>query len=111
MATPTRYREAARVTQPPRRGSRRVLTWIVVGLLALVAAAAAYWALARSGAAPAPPAVTIQSAPPVSSTSIAASSVPEPTTPAAGVARTANGCLGGTDPYQAVLAAQQGATP
>ena len=25
--------------------------------------------------------------------------------------RTANGCLGGPDPYQAVLAAQQGATP
>jgi hypothetical protein len=99
------------VTQPPRRGSRRVLTWILVVVVALVAAVAAYWALARSGAAPAPPAVTIQSAPPVSHTSIAASSVPEPTTPAAGAARTANGCLGGTDPYQAVLAAQQGATP
>jgi hypothetical protein len=110
MATPTRYREAARVTEP-RPASRRVLTWIVVVVVALVAAAAAYWALARSGAAPTPPAVTIQSAPPVSNTSIAASSVPEPTTPAAGAARTANGCLGGTDPYQAVLAAQQGATP
>ena len=95
----------------PRRASRRVLIWIVVVVVALVAAVAAYWALARSGAAPAPPAVTIQSAPPVSHTSIAASSVPEPTTPAAGAARTANGCLGGTDPYQAVLAAQQGATP
>ena len=39
---------------------------------------------------------------------------PRPTgepTATAGAARTANGCLGGPDPYQAVLAAQQGATP
>ena len=48
MATPTRYREAARVTEP-RRASRRVLTWIVVVVVALVAAVAVYWALARSG--------------------------------------------------------------
>ncbi len=100
----------------PRPTSRRVLTWIVVGLVALVAAIAAYWALTRSGTAPAPPPVTIQSAPPASSTTITDSFKPEPTpsataTVSAGQTRTANGCLGGPDPYQAVLPAQQAATP
>src|SRR6478672_3351133 len=113
MATPTRYREAARVTEP-RPASRRVLTWIAIGLVALVAAVAAYWALTRSGAAPAPPPVTVQSAPPASSTTITDSIGPEPATPttvSAGQTRTANGCLGGPDPYQAVIPAQQAATP
>ena len=57
MATSVSDREAARVTEP-RRAPRRVLTWIAIGLVALVAAVAAYWALTRSGTAPAPPAVT-----------------------------------------------------
>ena len=98
----------------PRRAPRRVLTWIAIGLVALVAAVAAYWALTRSGTAPAPPAVTIQSAPPASSTTITDSFGSEPVTPttvSAGQARTANGCLGGPDPYQAVIPAQQAATP
>ena len=98
----------------PRRAPRRVLTWIAIGLVALVAAVAVYWALTRSGTAPAPPAVTIQSAPPASSTTITDSFGPEPATPttvSAGQTRTANGCLGGPDPYQAVIPAQQAATP
>src|SRR5690348_8516746 len=111
MATPTRYREAARVTQP-RPVSRRVLTWIVVVVVALVAAAAAYWALARSGAAPAPPPVTVGASPSPTPTLSSPAVSAEPSTPTgAGQVRTTNGCLGGTDPYQAVLAAQQGATP
>jgi hypothetical protein len=113
MATSTSDREAARVTEP-RRAPRRVLTWIAIGLVALVAAVAVYWALTRSGTAPAPPAVTIQSAPPASSTTITDSFGSEPVTPttvSAGQARTANGCLGGPDPYQAVIPAQQAATP
>ncbi len=89
----------------PRRAPRRVLTWIAIGLVALVAAVAVYWALARSGAAPAPPPVTAQATPPPSTPA----GTGEPS--AGGEARTANGCLGGPDPYQAVLAAQQGATP
>ena len=113
MATSVSDREAARVTEP-RRAPRRVLTWIAIGLVALVAAVAAYWALTRSGTAPAPPAVTIQSAPPASSTTITDSFGREPATPttaSAGQTRTANGCLGGPDPYQAVIPAQQAATP
>jgi hypothetical protein len=105
------------VTQP-RPGSRRVLLWIAIGVLALVAAVAVYWALARGGAAPTPPAVTISSAPSASSTTITDSFGPEPTTNtaattagAAGQVRPANGCLGGPDPYQAVLPAQLAATP
>ena len=95
----------------PRRARRRVLTWIAIGLVALVAAVAVYWALARSGTAPTPPPVTIQSAPTVSSTTITDSSIGEPSPTATGQARTANGCLGGPDPYQAVIPAQQVATP
>jgi hypothetical protein len=90
------------MSRPRRR--RRVLAWTAVVVLALVAAVAVYWALARSGAAPAPPPVTAQATPPPSTLATG-----EPT--ATGAARTANGCLGGPDPYQAVLAAQQGATP
>src|SRR6476660_887739 len=111
MATSVSDREAARVTEP-RRAPRRALIWIVIGLVALAAAVTVYWALARSGAAPAPPAVTVGEAP--TSTTVAPSAG-EPTTPtgsgSAGQVRTANGCLGGPDPYQAVVAAQQGATP
>ncbi len=90
------------MSRPRRR--RRVLAWTAVVVTALVAAVAVYWALARSGAAPAPPPVTAQATPPPSTPATG-----EPT--ATGAARTANGCLGGPDPYQAVLAAQQGATP
>ena len=82
----------------PRRAPRRVLSWIAIGLVALVAAVAVYWALTRTGTAPAPPAVTIQSAPPVSSSTITDSSVAEPATQStvpAGQPRVANGCLGG----------------
>jgi hypothetical protein len=103
------------VTQP-RPGSRRVLLWIAIGVLALVAAVAVYWAMARGGAAPTPPAVTISSAPSKASTVSSDHSATEPTsqvtqTATAGGTRPANGCLGGSDPYQAVLPAQQAATP
>ena len=84
MATSVSDREAARVTEP-RRAPRRVLVWIVIGLVALVAAVTVYWALARSGAAPAPPAVTVGEAP--TSTTAAPSSSAEPTTPTGGVGR------------------------
>ena len=96
----------------PRRAPRRVLTWILVVVLALLAAVAAYWALARSGAAPAPPPVTVGETPlPTPTLSSPAVSTESSTPAGVGQVRTANGCLGGTDPYQAVLAAQQGATP
>jgi hypothetical protein len=91
-----------------------VLLWIAIGVLALVAAVAVYWALARSGTAPTPLPVTISSAPPAAGTTITDTSVPAPTTNSAATAgqvRPANGCLGGPDPYQAVLPAQQAATP
>ena len=113
MATRTPDREAARVTEP-RRAPRRVLLWIAIGVLALVAAVAVYWALARGGAAPTPPAVTISSAPSTASTVSSDTSGPAPTTNSAGSAgqvRPANGCLGGPDPYEAVLPAQLAATP
>jgi hypothetical protein len=102
------------VTQP-RPGSRRVLLWIAIGVLALLAAVAVYWALARGGAAPTPPPVTIGSAPSTASTVSSDTSATEPTSQVtqtgAGGTRPANGCLGGTDPYEAVLPAQLAATP
>ena len=113
MATRTPDREAARVTQP-RPDSRRVLLWIAIGVLTLMAAVAVYWALARSGTAPTPPPVIVSSAPPAAGTTITDTSAPAPTTNSAATAgqvRPANGCLGGPDPYQAVLPAHQAATP
>jgi hypothetical protein len=91
-----------------------VLLWIAIGVLTLVAAVAVYWALARGGTAPAPPAVTISSAPPAAGTTITDTSAPASTTNSAateGQVRPANGCLGGPDPYEAVLPAQLAATP
>jgi len=112
VATTTPGREASPVTTPdprPRRRRRRVITWAVLGIVAVVAAVAAYWALARSGAVPAPPPVTAASTPPQASASAAPTGPSATDAPAA--VRTANGCLGGQDPFQAVLAAQQAATP
>ena len=108
MATTTRGREASPVTTPDPRRRRRVITWTALTVVALVAAVAAYWALARAGTVPAPPPVTAASTPPPASTTSAPA---EPSTTAGAGARTANGCLGGQDPFQAVLAAQQAATP
>ena len=64
----------------PRRAPRRVLLWIAIGVLALMAAVAVYWALARSGTAPTPPPVTVSSAPPAAGTTITDTSAPAPTT-------------------------------
>ena len=112
MATTTDGREASPVTTPdprPRR-RRRVITWTAVAVVAVIAAVALYWALARSGTVPAPPPVTTSSTPPQASATTSAPSGSSATDTAA-AARTANGCLGGQDPFQAVLAAQQAATP
>jgi len=109
VATTTPGREASPVTTPdPRRRRRRVISWTALAVVAVVAAIAAYWALARSGTLPAPPPITAASTPPPASTTSAPA---EPSTTAGAAARTANGCLGGQDPFQAVLAAQQAATP
>ena len=109
MATTTPGREASPVTTPdPRRRRRRVISWTALAVVAVVAAIAAYWALARSGTLPSPPPITAASTPPPASTTSAPA---EPSTTAGAGARTANGCLGGQDPFQAVLAAQQAATP
>jgi hypothetical protein len=109
VATTTRGRDASPVTTPDPRRRRRVITWTALGIVALVAAVAAYWALARAGTVPAPPPVTTASTPPPASTTAAPT---EPSgTDAGASARTANGCLGGQDPFQAVLAAEQAATP
>ena len=54
MATTTDGREASPVTTPdprPRR-RRRVITWTAIAVVAVIAAIAAYWALARSGTVP-----------------------------------------------------------
>jgi len=109
VATTIPGREASPVTTPdPRRRRRRVITWTALAVVAVVAAIAAYWALARSGTLPAPPPITAASTPPPASTTSAPA---EPSSTAGAGARTANGCLGGQDPFQAVLAAQQAATP
>ena len=109
MATTNPGREASPVTTPdPRRRRRRVITWTALAVVAVVAAIAAYWALARSGTLPAPPPIAAASTPPPASTTSAPG---EPSSTAGAGARTANGCLGGQDPFQAVLAAQQAATP
>jgi len=110
VATTTRGRDAAPVTTPDPRRRRRVITWTALTVVALVAAVAAYWALARAGTVPAPPPVTAASTPPPASTT-AAPTEPSTTADAGAAARTANGCLGGQDPFQAVLAAEQAATP
>ena len=111
MATTTPGREASPVTTPDprRRRRRRVITWTALAVVAVVAAVVAYWALARSGAVPAPPPVTAASTPPQASASAAPTGPSATDAPAA--VRTANGCLGGQDPFQAVLDAQQAATP
>ena len=112
VATTTPGREASPVTTPdPRRRRRRVITWTALAVVAVVAAVAAYWALARSGTVPAPPPITTTSTPPQVSVSDTAAPTGSSTADAGATARTANGCLGGQDPFQAVLAAQQGATP
>ena len=114
MATTTPGREASPVTTPdprPRRRRRRVITWAALAVVAVVAAVAAYWALARSGTVPAPPPITTTSTPPQVSVSDTAAPTGSSTADAGATARTANGCLGGQDPFQAVLAAQQAATP
>ena len=108
MATTTRGRDASPVTTQDPRRRRRVITWTALTVVALVAAVAAYWALARAGTVPAPPPVTTASTPPPASTTAAPT---EPSGTDAASARTANGCLGGQDPFQAVLAAEQAATP
>ena len=109
MATTIPGREASPVTTPdPRRRRRRVISWTALAVVAVVAAIAAYWALARSGTLPAPPPIAAASTPPPASTTSAPG---EPSSTAGAGARTANGCLGGQDPFQAVLAAQQAATP
>jgi len=84
----------------PRHRARRVLKWVGIAVAAAAVAIAGYWALARSGAAPAPAPITV-AAP--TQTFVAPS--PVPVTDGA-----ANGCLGGSDPATAVLAAQQSAT-
>ena len=112
MTTTTPGREASPVTTPdPRRRRRRVITWTALAVVAVVAAVAAYWALARSGTVPAPPPITTTSTPPQVSVSDTAAPTGSSTADAGAAVRTANGCLGGQDPFQAVLAAQQGATP
>jgi len=112
VATTTPGREASPVTTPdPRRRRRRVITWTALAVVAVVAAVAAYWALARSGTVPAPPPITTTSTPPQVSVSDTAAPTGSSTADAGAAVRTANGCLGGQDPFQAVLAAQQGATP
>jgi len=108
VATTTRGRDASPVTTQDPRRRRRVITWTALTVVALVAAVAAYWALARAGTVPAPPPVTAASTPPPASTTAAPT---EPSGTDAASARTANGCLGGQDPFQAVLAAEQAATP
>jgi len=108
VATTTRGRDASPVTTPDPRRRRRVITWTALAVVAVVAAIAAYWALARSGTLPAPPPIAAASTPPPASTTSAPA---EPSSTAGAAARTANGCLGGQDPFQAVLAAQQAATP
>jgi len=80
----------------------------LVAVIALIAAVAAYWGLARSGAVPPPPPIAAEPSTAAPSTTAGSTQSGGPT--AAGN-RTANGCLGGADPFQAVLAAQQGATP
>ena len=98
-------------TPDPRpRRRRRVITWTAITVVAVTAAVALYWALARSGTVPAPPPITTTTSTPPQA------SAPEAppgssATDAGAAARTANGCLGGQDPFQAVLAAQQAATP
>ena len=113
MTTTTPGREASPVTTPdPRRRRRRVITWTALAVVAVVAAVAAYWALARSGTVPAPPPITTTtSTPPQVSVSDTAAPTGSSTADAGAAVRTANGCLGGQDPFQAVLAAQQAATP
>jgi len=109
VATTIPGREASPVTTPdPRRRRRRVITWTALAVVAVVAAIAAYWALARSGTLPAPPPIAAASTPPPASTTSAPG---EPSSTAGAGARTANGCLGGQDPFQAVIAAAQTATP
>jgi hypothetical protein len=100
------------VTTPdPRPRRRRVITWTALGIVAVIAAVAAYWALARSGTVAAPPPISTSSTPPQVSLSDTAAPSGSSAAAAGAAARTANGCLGGQDPFQAVLAAQQAATP
>lgn len=99
-------------TPDPRpRRRRRVITWTAITVVAVIAAVALYWALARSGTVPAPPPVTTTSTPPQASAPTSAEPTGSSAADTGAAARTANGCLGGQDPFQAVLAAQQAATP
>ena len=102
------------MTEPRRAPSTRASPGSPSAVVALVAAVAVYWALARSGTAPAPPAGHHPAAPrpqPAASSPTRRRRTDPSRPTAAGQARTANGCLGGPDPYQAVLPAQQARHP
>jgi hypothetical protein len=99
--TGTREREAVAV--PGRRRLRRVVTWVGIALVVAVVAIAGYWALARSGAAPSPPPINVPT--PSPQTIVVA-----PPTPAEGSTAAADGCLGGPDPFAAILPAQAAAS-
>ena len=79
----------------------RARRYVGIALAAVLAGGCVYWLLVRSGAVPAPPPIPAAAAPTVTLSPFAQA----PTDPGR-----ATGCLGGSDPAQAVLAAQQAAS-
>jgi len=88
----------------PRRRARRAVLIALAAILALIVGTSVYWVLARADAVPPPPTIT------VGSTAAAARPATPESAAAPGGIRTPDGCLGGPDPFKAILPAQQAAT-
>lgn len=86
----------------PRRRRRAVIAAAAAGVLLIVAAGVLYGVSRQQQAAPTPAVPAGSSTPPAVSVS-ASTFVPDP-------AVLADGCLGGPDPFAAILPAQNGAT-
>ena len=89
--TTTRVQEPRTEPEPRRRPVRRVVKWLGIAVAVLVVAVAAWWVLASTGKVPAPTPITVDAASAQQTATVDSN--------------TANGCLGGTDPNTAILAA------